>query len=215
MALSCRLLNTWQPSAYCFVHKILTAHELVFDALPISLVEHLCDYKYGIPQKEVAPVLRFLHNVGLTLYYENIIKDWVFLNPAFITRRIASVIKEGHKGQQTGRNQALKSDLTPLWSRLHQDGFLDMKLLNVLWSDGHEESLPRAVVVKLLCHFGVFVDISNGVGGKELLDAGTRVSLPDSKVDILSTLVPSLYLDVFLQTVRDSIKGTQLTDHAH
>ena len=217
MALLRRLLNTWQPSVYCCVHETLSQFAGVFDALPVSVTAHVCNYKFAMASEEVGSVLRFLHDVGLALYYENMIKDWVFLNPAFITRRIANVIKEGHKGQQTRRNQAIKSDLDPLWSRLHRDGFLDMKLLNFLWSDGYEEHVPRAVIVKLLCHFGVFVDVSNGVGGEELLEAGTRPKgqLSESKVRILREIIPAVHFDPFLQKIRDCIKGTQVTDHSH
>ena len=210
--LSCRLLNTWQPAIYCHVHEVMSFVEGSFDALPISVVEHICTYKFELSKEDVGTVLRFLHKVGLALYYEDMIKDWIFLNPAFITRRIANVIKEGHKGQQTRRNHAIKSELDPLWSRLHQDGFLDMKLLNFLWSDGYEEHVPRAVIVKLLCHFGVFVDVSNGVGGEDLLGANSyKGHLSEAKRRHLSKIVPAVHMDSFLQMIRDSAEGTRTT----
>ena len=180
----------------------------VFDAMPIGMVTHICDYKFGIKVEEVKNVLRFLHDVGLALFYEKLIPNWIFLNPAFITRRIANIIKEGHEGQKTQRKRSIKSDLDSLWAHLYQNGFLDMKLLNFLWSDGHIDHVPKAVIVQLLCHFGVLVDVSNGVGGDKLLEPSSFVHGGSEATKVaLSEIVPTMHRDSFLQKFDELAKG--------
>ena len=212
-----RLLNRMLPSFYCQVQKVIATLGNAFDAVPVPMIERIVQFKFDLNKAQVKTVLNFLHKVGLALYYEDMIPDWVFLSPVFITRRIANVIKEGHQGQQTQHTMSMRSmetssGLQPLFALLHQNGFLDMQLLNFLWSDGYVDHVPRAVVVQLMCHFGVFVDISNGVGGEKLIAAGHSISeLSDSKLRAFSAIVPSVEIKNFLQYRLDLVKGLRKT----
>ena len=211
-----RLLNRMMPSFYCQVQKVIAHFGNVFDVVPVPLIEYIVHYKFDLNKAQVKTVLNFLHKAGLALYYEDLIPDWVFLSPGFITRRIANVIKEGHKGQQTQtkrmKNTKMFSDLQPLFGLLHHNGFLDMELLNFLWSDGYVDHVPKAVIVQLMCHYGVFVDISNGVGGEKLIAAGHSISqLSGSKLCTLKMMVPSQNFKNFLQFKLDLVKGRSIT----
>ena len=213
-----RLLNRMLPSFYCQVQKVIANFGNVFDVFPVPIIEHIVQFKFDLNKAQVKTVLNFLHNAGLALYYKDLIPDWVFLSPGFITRRIANVIKEGHKGQQTQKksmknmNMPKSNNLQPLFALLHQNGFLDMELLNFLWSDGYVDHVPRAVLVQLMCHFGVFVDISNGVGGEKLIAASHSLSqLSDIKLRAFSSMMPALEFENFLQYRLDLIKGMRIT----
>ena len=115
--------------------------------------------------------LRYLHDSGTALWFEEVAPEYVFIRPQWLTKLFAMIEFQKHKGKCT------LDRLSPQGHRmLVRQGLLRLDLLRLLWKHSQDEmdpdrtlsaadeqnlkSISLTKLVSLLCLFKVFREIS-------------------------------------------------------
>ena len=107
-------------------------------------------------------MLKFFNDLGQLMYHEGAMWEWVILDPAnfLVTPASRIICQHDMHGDLNDFIKAARAREPDLYETLQQ-GVLDAKLLDTLWSDRPDHSV---VLQGLLVKYGFFVPLSNGEG---------------------------------------------------
>ena len=114
--------------------------------------------------------LQYLNDTGTGMWFEDIVRDYIFIRPQWLTRLFAMIEMQKHKGKCT-----LQSTSPEGYRMLIRQGLLSLDLLKVLWKHDKSQSdpfrtlskidemslkkIPLNALVSLMCHFEVMREV--------------------------------------------------------
>ena len=115
----------------------------------------------GVEAAHVLQVLRLLHQLGSLVFYdEPALRDLVVLEPQWLVKAVARVIRDYdlHGVQKDRAARALGSQ----WLMLTKEGRITQRLLDLLWAE--YTGVQRRVLLALLLKFGLACPMPNDDG---------------------------------------------------